>query len=57
MLGRGGTWELYRGFDRSLRRRVAIKVLYGETGSEQAARFGREAWLLAHLQHRHLTRR
>jgi len=54
MLGRGGAGEVYRGFDRSLLRHVAIKVLHGEAGSEHAARFGREVRLLARLQHPHL---
>ena len=45
---------MYQGFDRSLRRHVAIKVLHSEAGSEHAARFGREARLLARLQHPHL---
>jgi eukaryotic-like serine/threonine-protein kinase len=54
LLGRGGAGEVYRGFDRALHRQVAIKVLYGGKGSEHAARFAREARLLARLQHPHV---
>jgi eukaryotic-like serine/threonine-protein kinase len=55
LLGRGGSGEVYRGFDRKLRRYVAIKVLYGGQGPGQAARFEREVMLLARLQHPNLV--
>ena len=54
LLGRGGAGEVYRGFDRTLHRHVAIKVLRDGQGAEQAARFAREVRLLARLQHPHL---
>src|SRR5262245_55140258 len=52
-LGTGGMGEVYRAADRSLGRQVAIKILSGTNtpGSEQLARFDREARLLASLNH------
>ena len=55
LLGRGGGGAVYRGFDRALRRSVAIKVLHGgEADARRDAHFDREARLLARLQHPHL---
>jgi hypothetical protein len=55
LLGRGGGGEVYRGFDRAVRRQVAIKVLHGgEANARHAALFDREVRLLARLQHPHL---
>ncbi len=55
LLGQGSGGEVYQGFDRALRRDVAIKVLRGSAGLDQAARFEREVHLLARLQHPHLV--
>jgi eukaryotic-like serine/threonine-protein kinase len=54
LLGRGGAGEVYRGFDRSLRRDVAVKLMRSGQSSGQAARFTREVRLLARLQHPHV---
>ena len=55
LLGRGGGGRVYRGFDRTLRRQVAIKVLHGEQAdARRVALFDREVRLLARLQHPHL---
>ena len=52
-LGAGGMGEVYRARDTKLRREVAIKVLPAGFASdpERRARFQREAWLLAALNH------
>lgn len=55
LIGRGGSGEVYRGLDRSLHRPVAIKMLDAGQGQPgQAARFEREARLLATFQHPHV---
>ncbi len=52
-IGAGGMGEVYRARDTRLDRDVAIKVLPGDflEGEERQARFGREARLLAALNH------
>jgi eukaryotic-like serine/threonine-protein kinase len=51
-VGRGGSGEVYRSLDRSLRRRVAVKVFHDAEGSaERAARFDHEIGLHARLHH------
>ena len=52
-LGRGGMGTVYLGFDPSLDRRVALKVLDGSlaTGPEARERLQREARLLAQVAH------
>ena len=53
LLGRGGMGAVYEGFDTRLDRRVAIKILPQETGSDShaLARFEREAKAMAALDH------
>ncbi|MEV6304368.1 serine/threonine-protein kinase [Actinoplanes sp. NPDC051861] len=53
VLGRGGTAEVWEGFDRRLGRPVAVKVLRpaGVAGSTLPARFEREARIVAALSH------
>jgi serine/threonine protein kinase len=53
LLGRGGTAEVWQGFDRRLGRTVAVKVLHqaGLAGSSMPVRFGREARTVARLSH------
>ena len=55
-LGAGGMGEVYRAHDTDLRRHVAIKILPGAFAAdpERLARFEREAWLLAALNHAHI---
>ena len=50
-LGRGGTGIVYEAVDPSLARSVALKVLSGDVGPEEFARFAREARTLAALDH------
>src|SRR5262245_31331995 len=52
-LGAGGMGEVYRARDKKLNRDVAIKVLADSFGgdSDRAARFEREAKVLASLNH------
>jgi len=55
LIGRGGSGAVYRGLDRSLHQRVAIKMLYtGQGHPGQAARFEREARLHATFHHPHV---
>jgi serine/threonine protein kinase/Tol biopolymer transport system component len=56
LLGAGGMGEVYRARDNKLGRDVAIKVLPAIFASDQdrLARFGREARLLASLNHPHI---
>ena len=52
-LGRGGMAVVYRAFDRSLERHVAVKVLHRQLGGDEAivARFRAEAQAAARLSH------
>jgi serine/threonine protein kinase len=55
-LGEGGMAMVYRGYQPGVSREVAIKVLPPHVASDErfAARFQREAQLLAQLQHPHI---
>ena len=56
LVGRGGMGAVYRAYDLSLDRWVAIKVLLPEHATEAAERrFLREARILARLQHSHIV--
>ena len=50
-LGRGGMGSVYEAFDRTLDRRVAVKVLHRDVGWTHAERLRREAQALARLSH------
>jgi len=52
-VAQGGTAEVYLGYDRRVRRRVAIKVLYGRDESF-VRRFEREALAVGTLSHDHI---
>jgi serine/threonine protein kinase len=52
MVGQGGSSQVYRALDHSLRRRVAVKMLHGvEASAARSARFEREVGLQAGLKH------
>ena len=56
-IGAGGMGEVYKGRDSRLNRDVAIKVLPASVANEpeRLARFGREAQLVAALNHPHIA--
>jgi len=56
IVGQGGMAVVYRGFDRSLRREVAIKVLHSHLAESAEARdrFEREAHAVAKLRHKNI---
>lgn len=55
-VGQGGMAVVYRGFDSSLKREVAVKVLHSHLADneEARARFGREAHAVAKLRHENI---
>jgi serine/threonine protein kinase/formylglycine-generating enzyme required for sulfatase activity len=57
LIGAGGMGAVYRAYDESLKREVAIKVVnLGTGGPELQARFIREAQTAAKLEHSHIVR-
>jgi eukaryotic-like serine/threonine-protein kinase len=54
-LGRGGMGTVLEAFDRTLDRRVALKVLHRDLEQEHAKRLVREAQALAKLSHPHVV--
>jgi serine/threonine protein kinase/Tfp pilus assembly protein PilF len=50
-IARGGMGVIYRGFDRELKRVVAIKILNESADRSLAVRFSREAQISAQLEH------
>src|SRR6187401_2643152 len=57
MVGSGGMSTVYRAFDRTLERQVAIKLMHREIAadSDQLERFRREARAVAQLSHPHIV--
>jgi len=51
IVGRGSTSTVYKAFQSSLNRYVAVKVLTNNIDPHFAARFKREAYAVAQLQH------
>src|SRR5437588_8324931 len=53
LIGSGGMARVYRAYDRTLKREVAVKILIGDTLEEAASveRFRREARAAANLSH------
>lgn len=56
-IGAGGMSTVYRAFDQTLERRVAIKLMHREiaSDSDQLERFRREARAVAQLSHAHIV--
>jgi serine/threonine protein kinase/Tfp pilus assembly protein PilF len=55
-LGRGGMGVVYRAWQPSLGRQVAVKKLYHTGDPKAAARFAREIRALGHVEHPHLVK-
>jgi serine/threonine protein kinase len=55
-LGRGGMGVVYRAWQPSLGRQVAVKKLYRTGDPKAEARFGREVRALGHVEHPHLVK-
>ena len=53
ILGSGGMGTIYRAYDESMKRPVALKVLHSslEISSRAQTRFVREAWIAGQLDH------
>ncbi|MFD3593206.1 serine/threonine-protein kinase [Nocardia sp. NPDC058640] len=53
LIGRGGMGKVFRGFDRQLKRRVAVKLIHAHLADDPAwgSRFTREAELMARMSH------
>src|ERR1700761_5116528 len=54
-LGRGGFGRVYRAYDPSVGRQVAIKLLTGGGGKEVLARFRNEAQVAGNLRHENIV--
>ena len=56
-IGSGGMSTVYRAFDETLEREVAIKIMHSDISSDDAAleRFRREARTVAQLSHPHVV--
>src|SRR4030095_5945140 len=54
-IGRGGFGRVYRAYDPSTRRTVAIKVLISQKNEEVLARFRREATATGNLNHKNIV--
>ena len=56
-IGSGGMSTVYRAFDETLERQVALKIMHGDISSDPAAleRFRREARTVAQLSHPHVV--
>jgi serine/threonine protein kinase len=55
LLGKGGMGSVYRGFDRVLHRKVAIKLISNVTAPSVIERFEREAQILSQINNPHLA--
>lgn len=53
VIGRGGMGQVYRGFDRQLKRRVAVKFIHANLAGDEEweKRFARESELMARMSH------
>ncbi len=58
ILGSGGMGTIYRAYDESMKRTVALKVLHSSLGISERAqtRFVREAWIAGQLDHPNIVR-
>ncbi len=58
ILGSGGMGTIYRAYDESMKRTVALKVLHASLGISERAqtRFVREAWIAGQLDHPNIVR-
>ncbi|MBK7141924.1 MAG: serine/threonine protein kinase [bacterium] len=57
LIGSGGMGSVYRAFDESMKRPVALKVLHPSIGQSVAyQRFDREAWIVGQLDHPNIIR-
>ncbi len=55
VVGRGGMATVYKAYQPSLDRIVAVKVMADKGDAGFAKRFAREAWLIAKLEHRNIV--
>ena len=55
-LGRGGMGTVYEAYQRSMHRRVALKVLGAQPSLSRSERFEREAWIGGRLAHPYIVK-